>query len=1218
MEEREEPSRRRRPGDLPYRPGNAAPPDRLPAPVILVGIGGFGHDVLARLEADAAAIAEVRGPEAIRNFATLRILTRDELLEARRHGFEPHGELRRGMFFRQEPDSLAAAFQADGPCAEPGFELAAGMPARPPLELLLAQLRELVALLFRSDRFVDFHSDTNRFVSRLDVFVVSQTGHPLGYGAHWAVQETVAALAAGPMRPLFLPHRSNLAINHLVSFPLVRRPDANQQARHLVLRYRAHLHDMEKRLRPVPSKFVFLEDRSAKYVLGQDQVVLLFAGYLKLLAFERTGQAALLRRLIEPIPDIERLRHKGFATDNFCAAFSIASVEAPLHTILRYCRNRQAIAVLNVFLDRAQDGEPPRPEFTEPAFDADERIKRYGSDGTLLNELADCFRKRVLDLEKDRSNRQKERKLTTPWGMADIGEWEYHGNLVEPFHNDLHEKGSPRYTLVWLKQWRDRIVDFLRFLVEHVLRGVFEQVEKAGEEMANRLLSQEREATDSLVASAPAGWKRALKRLDHVLGLLKARREAVSRLVLAKRFASISTREGLKKCRSLFDEFEGATDRKPVRERLLRYANVLGSIIGFATVTLALSWISLHPLLTMGLGLVLGAPAGLAAGRWLARWHNARILKEIGALIAASPDCALQKGLEGACDELYCIDNPRSFVGERVDWTYQMWRLRFFARVVADLEEDIERLRDIGRILDIQLNRFRGDQEAIGVQFHQDGQVLHQDPRRVISSTELFCQAMFSSDRLEGLYAHWALEPDRMAMTYVTEAAPFQAWRTELPFAYYRDLTDFFLVPFHPLDDVDFLSHPETATEATGRVKAFLGDFANKLEVHIQREVDESQPMVREERLVVLHSGLLPALRRFFGELHWPPGWHEVPELPGRNGIFLVRAVDGLAPWELTAMGDQAQMVRDLVCHGLLDALVDVVRRVDGANLKTSMVAVALAELVPGKQENEGWDTYPRKLLEEYQRMRQTGERPLDGNRFVPVDQAAGWVKPLVGLPGLLPLVARLYGTAMDESEHPFEEALRRSRLILLAARGERTFAHKEMAGFPEGWPHPFTASLIHAEAVVDLVLQERLPEAHLLLERLKPDAVRASCLLRAAILLAEKKRQADAASFLDLAFVPEEDGVPPPPIESRPDFESLLHVFGLLQTHPKLAMAMVTVFGGSEFAHLDEAPETERVKWLLQVVENRAPAALLRLLAEFPGAHLDAGLIGRVRRAAL
>ena len=222
------------------RQGLTAPPDRVPNPVLFIGIGSFGHDVLVRLEDHAAEVAEVHGPDAVRNVASLRILDKPTLVEAWEDGFEGESEIRRGLCFDGGRDDYGDAFgpvglpyvQGLSPGGNPGAE------DLTPYVYLRETLCDLVALLFRVDRFVDYHDDVNRYVSRLDVHVIGDVDDPLSGAVHQAVQGALSELVAGRLAPLFREHRSNLSLTHLAAFPLVRSQDSMEAARRLVADYR--------------------------------------------------------------------------------------------------------------------------------------------------------------------------------------------------------------------------------------------------------------------------------------------------------------------------------------------------------------------------------------------------------------------------------------------------------------------------------------------------------------------------------------------------------------------------------------------------------------------------------------------------------------------------------------------------------------------------------------------------------------------------------------------------------------------------------------------------------------------------------------------------------------------------------------------------------------------------------------------------------------------
>lgn len=1206
------------PEGMEYRPGMAPPPDRLPNPVIFVGVGSFGHSVLEELECRARAYEEVYGPESIRNLATLRVMGQQDLTEAVKNGFAPRRELTGGFFFRRPPEIpvLSLADIPDKPFVglDPEREIPAESTSQ---QVLQEQIAHYTAELFGVGRFVDFHPDSNRYPSRLDVFVVSMAGDLLGPAVHRGVESAMASLVGERFFTLFRPEKSNVGLIHLVALPHALVPGCSRFARRILLTCRAQVQEIEAKGGPlVPHRFLFLEDRSHKYVLTLKDMTQVFVEFITLLTFRRTGNDTIIRDIVHPLPDIDRLRTKGYARNNVCGVFSVSTIEADFVRIIRYCRNRQGIAALNVFLHRAQDGELPLAEEGDPAAEAAERLAYYDVGKKLDKELDKLAAEKVLKLEADRKGVQLKHGVGD-WKLGTIGEWEYHGNIVEPFHADIEGRGAPRYTQGWLAMFKRKILDFLGFYVREVVQSAFYELEREREARVREAVLHEKQLVDSLVESAPWGWKRACTRLEDVVRLVRRCLAHYVKEILSTRLRSVSERKGLVQCKQLLEEFEDHVDFKPVRKRYLTHMGVLGGTIGLALGTL---FVMVLPYRLLGFGIppALLAAGGVVAGLWFARRYNRGIYNELVEIVSDSPTCRMHKALDAAADELYRLDDPSSFLGERVKWLIVLWKVRFYRRLLTLLEQDLERLRDIGRILEIQLERFRSDQESIGVQFVQEGATIKEKTDKVLLGRGLFNQPLFSSASLEGIYQRWCRTPHEMALEITEKMKPFKDWRNRLPFAWYRGLAEMFVRPFLPIEEADFITLPETSSEAESRLMAFLGDFANKMELSADSRNSRTEDITSEEKLVIFHRDHVQFIRKMFQNLRWPPGWREESGLPSRHSFVLLRYLQGLSPWDLRSLGDQVTMVRELTSMRYRDALVDLVKQAEGPTLKTSMVAAACEELVRCRP--EPWDEWKgclNTLLDDFMSMEHKAEKPVDGARFVDRTKAETWVLELVDHPGLLKLVCRLFGCAMDEVEDPFEEALARTRLLVLAARNQPVWAYKELNLLPEEWHHPFVGSLVKAETVVDLVLQDRCNEALLLLEKLSPELLRLSCILKVAIVLAGKGRTDEAGRFLDTAFVPEGDGEPPPPVAARPDISDLLAVFEALRSHPKMAQVFLSVYGGPEYGFLDEDPKTERVNLLLRALPG-GPPQLLRLLDSFPPGFLDPDLLTNARTAAL
>jgi len=1226
---------------VPPRPGLEPPPDQLANPTLVVAVGGFGDSVARALERRAAEVAEVFGAEATRNLATWRILRPDELRHAQRHGLDPEGPLRRGLWLQGPDDLLDQAFsaaQATGPAdsdeARPpgsrrvqvgvGYD-PGGAPADETADELLERgLVELVAHLFRVDSFVDFQQDQDRLVSRLDVFVVAESEHPLAAAVNCAIRRRMAALARGRLLPLFRAHHSNLVLAHLVALPIVREPHVQDRVRRLVARHRAELSD-DPNASAVPSRFLFLEDRSHKYVVSREQMVSAFVGFLDLLLFERPHQREALRAILQSLPAADRFRRRAYGLNNLCGSFSVAALRVPVARLVRYCRNRQVIALLNEFLGRPQDGAAREVERGEPIGFRDEVEREYGTDGQIERTFQEIETRRRQELDRCRRELFRERPDVCRWGLADPGEWQHHGDLVPTFHNDLDLPRTPLYSPQWLGSKERAIRSFCSFFVYRVLRDVFREVEREGHDIVHQRLMTEREAVDALVLSGPSGWKKALRRLEVVVQRVDERRREFAERILRTRY-TVDSRTFLQRARSAYASLVEHVDRKPLGRRLAGRAKLWGGVAGLlagVVASLAFPW---H-LGGVALAVPFTSAAGVWGGRWLARRYNRRIHEAIREIVSASDDCRMAAALVHAREvltDILEVHGP-SWVGERVSWSFTLWRLRMWSALHTELSQDLERLRDIGRVLDIQVERFRADQESIGVRFSDDDGVIHEDPRYVLDEQDIFVRPLIAAQRFDDLYARHMERPEPFANRYMAEREPFAAWRVRLPFSDDRELASYGSAPFLPLVDYDYFSGAETSADADQRARAFLGDFFNKMEVQVERTASGDEGVEDEHKLLVAHSDVRAAVLPIFRALSWPEDWLPATDAPGRHGLHLLRYVEGLAPWHVRVLGDESVLVRTIVAEGRADTLPELVGSVSSDNVRAGMIATYLAEVFrieserpPSEGFGPGCDTVARTLLAGYEPRRRGDERLLDGARVVSVAAAAGWAARLAGAPGLLGLVSRLYAVRDDpDSPRPIAAAEARADLVLLAAQGQADWAYRELARLPDEHVCPVVRALLHAEAVQHLLARRMTQDARLVQERIEDEQVAASSLLRAAVALAARGDRPGAHLFLDLAAVPDDGRHGRLSPERHAPLADVSAALEALRPHPNLLIAVAGVYAGPECRPpAAVAPQADpRIEVLLNAAAPGAgPADVLRQLEKFPRGFVDPNLLTALR----
>ena len=1190
------------------------PPDAVVNPTLVVAVGRFGHEVLHSLEAHASHIGEVLGAVAVRNQASLRLLTDTDLEGVLARGYAQDAARAATLWLPTEaPRPLESAFAPGSghlACRTP--DLAAPAEPVPAYEALKRLLLEVVAGLFRVDRFLDYHPDLDPFASRLDVYVVADLRDPLCEPAHLAVQRALAELVAGPLAPLFRSFRSNLAITHLAAFPVLEAAEVVGATRRLVARYRMLLEEIGEGGTPVAARFVFLEDRTFRYVVGPEHLQEAFSAYLTLLLFRRGRESRALRDLVHPVPALDRMAKDRHAVNQLCGAFSVATIEAPIHRIVRYCRNRQAIALLNAYLGRAQDGEPAAAEDRDIPNDIRELQERFGPEGRISLSLESALRRIEEREETDRSAFQAKHlpAWVGAWGISAAGEWEYHADLVDPYHADLQDPGRPRYTDAWLRGHVADIGRFARRLVEQYLKRLFDDIERAGRAIVEEELRTLTEDVDGRLGATPSGWKDALRiverALEEVDGHLGRWRDVLARTRLSPPDPE-PVRHAWRQRRSL----ESLADDKPVLERARRSAVRLGLAAGVA---LGAVVITIAPVAPAGL---LWAVAPAAAGAWAALWflwtrrRNAALHADIGALVSDERTCGLGAALDEICERWFSLRRADSWAGERFAWSAALWRLRVWGRLRAHLSLELERLADIGAALDAQLARFREDQEGLGVRYAVSDDCVREDEARVLGEGRVFLRQLVPSSCLGGLYAVGAEPGQAFARLHLAEEDPYDGWRLTTPFADLRALKDFALVPHRPLLEADLMQLPATAEAARHRLTDFLGDFTHKLALQGDRTWTTSEEDDTEDHLVLLAKPFAGPLRELAADLAWPESWSVHTDAGDRHSVTLLRHVGGLLPWELAALGTPDALVRDLLESGGTATLVRLVRSMGSLQLRLRMAMEGLEALVERDPES------CRALLLAAGADRIAGQGPVDGAVFSAVARARRWAEPLVGSDGLLELLCLAYGTRMAASDDVMASAVERAELILLAAEGQADWALQALVQLPARWVHPMVRAVLRAISVENLVARRELEPALDLLERLEPETLRASTLLRTLLAIDRVGAHEWLPLVLDLAELPVEDEHPPMPAAFNPRLEELERLLPAASDHPRFVCALAAVYADRQYAELDREDPERRVRYLLAGQRRGDPSEVFRVLSALPSRYCDPRLLIRVRSAA-
>ncbi len=1167
--------------------------------------------MVTRLERAAFEIGEVCGFDTTRNLATMRIFSEVDLQHAESGGFDYRPGTTFGLHVLTEGAGNRDAVVTR--CLEAGGKLGVvptldrfgAMAERPPDEALRHVLKRVIAQLFQVESFVDYHPDDNPFVSRLDVFAVADVQDGLGEAGHLALQRELSALIQRELEPLFREHKSNIFLTHLVGLPVLNVAGAATDARRLLGRYRSLL----ERTGSVPARFLYLDDRSMRYVVDHSQMEAVFGSWLDLLVLRRAQRRWLLRDLVHPRPDVDRLRVRSFVANNSAGLFGVATAEAGTERILRYCRNRQAIAMLNVFLGRPQDGKALAAEERDIPQEIRALLGRYGDRGEIAVQMEDALRTERQTLEGQRMTLQRERGLGD-WGLQNIGLWEHQDNLVERFHDELDGGGTARYTDRWLAGHKTRMLDFREHFVERFMGPLFRKLEQFGGVLVSRIAREEAQRVDDMLAAHPAGWKDALFYLEDAVGQLDARISHWASKVQGSRLNPPSL-AGLKEASSTRLQFRDVADTKPLRRRAVAAAVLvaigLGTAVGAAT-TLAL------PLKLLGVGIAV--PFGIY-GAWHLVWRllqarNAEIHDELSAIISKD-DCKMKRVLDGACDMWFKTTVDSSWVGQRVAWSAALWRLRVWRRLRSALNADLQRLKDIEAALIAQMDRFREDQEDIGVRYRVEDEIMLESTDRVLDDSEVFHQRLVPSECLDPIYINWYRGPLAMAEEYLLSHEPFEDWRTFTPFTDYRELTDYNITPFEPFVDADIFRLPATCEQAGERLAEFLGDFSEKLSLHGEA-LPYGSEVVDEDNLVLVHEDNTVHVLAAVPERKWTNAWRMEPRLGDRHRVTLLRHMDGLLPWEIKTLGTPHDQVRAIIDGGDADALPKIIGSYDDMVLRAAMAITALRELA----------TQNRDLCAEICRaVGDPGElrqRPVDADNFAPVAQAPNWVEPLAGTEGLLGVLCLAYGSRVDASRGALAQSIARADLLVMAADGQPLWALKALLKVPEIWRHGAVAQILRARLATDTVLtavdDHEIASGLKRLESLRPEALRASTLVKTVEAWMRRGEPERALQVLNVARIIEDDGAPPLPAEYNPDLDRMLELMPALQSHQGFAKAMLSVYASRGYSEADQSDPDRRMRAFTEAAGGSRE--LLRLVTTVPQRYLDPGLVQRIRQAAL
>ncbi|MEC9072359.1 MAG: hypothetical protein VX938_08280, partial [Myxococcota bacterium] len=340
--------------------------------------------------------------------------------------------------------------------------------------------------------------------------------------------------------------------------------------------------------------------------------------------------------------------------NHLVGAYSVATAEIPVHRIIRYCRNRQALGLLNDYSDRLQDSTygqgslggvadqvetqigdeaaaapapAPAAEPETPALDGVEMVNRVREDfGELAPEgtnkkggrIAQAIQEWMVEvkgqIQVHVDDVLEERSIGDGhWGLREVALWEHHSEIVDPFHQDMDPVQSDTvperfpfarpapgggsgvvYNHRWLNKQFKKFHVAARFLVRKHMTKHFEGVEQKAGRYTRDWLQTVRDEVDRLLNARPSGWKDARVYLDVVLSELGDRVKTAQADVGNKKFKPVSTKDCYDQAAGAVRSLQDEVDKKPIAQRALRAGQVLGIAGGLilgAIVTIVAKWV---------------------------------------------------------------------------------------------------------------------------------------------------------------------------------------------------------------------------------------------------------------------------------------------------------------------------------------------------------------------------------------------------------------------------------------------------------------------------------------------------------------------------------------------------------------------------------------------------------------------------------------------------
>ena len=191
----------------------------------------------------------------------------------------------------------------------------------------------------------------------------------------------------------------------------------------------------------------------------------------------------------------------------------------------------------------------------------------------------------------------------------------------------------------------------------------------------------------------------------------------------------------------------------------------------------------------------------------------------------------------------------------------------------------------------------------------------------------------------------------------------------------------------------------------------------------------------------------------------------------------------------------------------------------------------------------------------------------------------------------------------------------------MLAARQQPDWIRRGIGELPDEWHHPLLIDLLSMDTVVQLVEQEREPEARMLLRtRIQSPRVKPLSIVAALCAGVELGREMDHAAYVRMFELPDDLSGEALPGEMIPNAESILQMVDAVGPGQRLVVGLLSALGCREHRarFTDESGKDRRLEILLKASGADGVVGLLNTADEFPADYLDTHILvearGRVR----